>query len=223
MYLCGVGETALSHPTMKTICEAIAAASLYKEIEAAGVERRAQPNKAQNAAMRWAEKVAAELIADNADYAAVKSRVFEQAGVDDEVAEKEKQELMLKGGTTIYRLVDGDRDCDCEIQELAPSHRKCPHYAERPCGKPCMLPVVKECLPTLPKIGTFSIVKRIKGRVEGSDIWELEREAKDFNAKNESRKRIVVWRNEKWHDCDFGRNEQGAPYVYDQKFNAFLI
>ena len=84
MYLCGVGETALSHPTMKTICEAIAAASLYKEIEAAGVARRAQSYKAQNAAMRWAEKVAAELIADNADYAAVKARVFEQAGVEDD-------------------------------------------------------------------------------------------------------------------------------------------
>ena len=173
--------------------------------------------------MRWAEKVAAELIADNADYAAVKARVFEQSGIEDEVAEKEKQELILEGGTTIYRLVDGDRDCDCEIQELAPRMRKCPHDVERPYGKPCMLPVVNECMPTLPKIGTFSIVKRIKGRVEGSDIWDLEREAKDFNAKNESRKRIVVWRNEKWHDCDFGRNEQGAPYVYDQKFNAFLI
>ena len=88
MYLCGVGEPALSHPTMRTICEAIAVVSIYKEIEAAWVaRRRAQPYKAQNAAMRWAEKVAAELIADDADYAAVKSRVFEQAGVEDEDAD----------------------------------------------------------------------------------------------------------------------------------------
>lgn len=92
MWLSGVSEKVLRNPIVMSLFEAIAVASIYREVESAGLERRARPDKAQNSAVKWAEKVAAKLIADKADYAAVKASVLAQCGVDEEETDEDLQD-----------------------------------------------------------------------------------------------------------------------------------
>ena len=81
MYLCGMSDEALANPVVNTICDVIAVSSIYKEV-VSSVNRRSQPWKAQNAAMRWAEKVALELMEDKSDYESIKAKVIADSGLD---------------------------------------------------------------------------------------------------------------------------------------------
>ena len=81
MYLCGMSDEALANPVVNTICDVIAVSSIHKEVVSSD-NRWSLPWKAQNAAKRWAEKVALELMEDKSDYESIKAKVISDSGLD---------------------------------------------------------------------------------------------------------------------------------------------